>query len=345
LAIFFLISAISIFQAGIAGLAWYRLAKLGEFILLFLYVRSNLKKTFSLETTAAIIVGSGFFQAVIAIIQYAKQGSIGLKILGESHVAPEIYNVAVFIGTNGVKYLRAYGTTPHPNVLSAFLVFALFAFYYFYFKNQKYRSGCLVIYSLMVFALLFTFSRTMIGIWGLASVFLFLFMKQYRKIFLPVAITTLSIGILFSIFFWPQVKARILISGSEEAVTQRIFYNEIAGGVTKSSPILGVGIGQSVSDLMHRFRYYPQYFYQPVHNIYLIISSETGFLGLSAFLLFLFSLFTNKFNEGRPRRTRAALISLIFCFSFLLIGLFDHFFWTLQQGSLIFWLALAILTL
>ncbi|MGD0976950.1 MAG: O-antigen ligase family protein [Minisyncoccia bacterium] len=353
---FFVVSTISIFRAGIVGLAIFRLIKLGELILLFLYIRASAGKIFKLKTAAAVITVSGFFQAVVAIIQYAKQGSMGLKILGESQIGVDVYNVAVFIASNGVKYMRAYGTTPHPNVLAAWLALALFTFYFWYSswagsaRATPARAGVtLAIYVVILFGFLFTFSRTMIGLWGLTALAAFIFLKNYRKRFNPVILTTLAVGVIFCIFFWPQVRSRILISGDEEAVTQRILYNEIAGGVTKTNPLLGVGIGQSVVDLMHRFRYYPQYFYQPTHNIYLLISSETGFLGLIFFLLFIFFLFWEKIGlktDGRRRaRPPAAIYPLLIVSYFLLSGLFDHFLWTLQQGSFILWLSLVLLTI
>jgi O-antigen ligase len=346
LVIFFAISAISIFYSSIPNLSFYRLAKLLEFILLLLYFRANINKLLYLNTVVSVIVASGIFQAVIAMIQYSRQGSIGLKFFGESHIGTNIYNVAVFFGTNGVKYLRAYGTTPHPNVLAAFFVLTLFAFYYWYLipiKKQINRLWVLVGYGLMLVGLFLTFSRTMIGIWGLAVIAGYVIAKDYRKRLLSIIISTVVIGLLFAILFWPQVQSRIHISGDEEAVTQRVFYNEIAGKVTTSSPIFGVGIGQSVVDLMHRFRYHPQYFYQPTHNIYLLISSETGFPGLIAFLFFLFFLYWQLFKNKHFLQITISI--LIFSFSFLLIGLFDHFLWTLQQGSLVFWLSLAILTI
>jgi O-antigen ligase len=352
---FFIISVISVSRAGITGLATFRLIKLTEFILLFLYIRASAGKIFKIETSAAVVVASGFFQAAVAIIQYAKQGSVGLKILGESQIGVNVYNVAVFIASNGVKYMRAYGTTPHPNVLAAWLALALFAFYYWYSglvdRANSARATlakariALAVYTIILFGFLFTFSRTMIGLWGLTALAAFIILKNYRKRFNPVILTALAVGVIFCIFFWPQVRSRILISGDEEAVTQRILYNEIAGGVTKTNPLLGVGIGQSVVDLMHHFRYYPQYFYQPTHNIYLLISSETGFLGLIFFLLFIFFLFWEKLDGRRRARPPAAIYPLLIVCCFLLSGLFDHFLWTLQQGSFILWLSLVLLTI
>jgi len=350
LAAFFVISAVSVFFARIPALSFFRLAKLTEFILLFLYVKFNYGKIFSLEKMAAVAVGSGLFQAIIAIVQYFKQGSVGLKILGESVIGLNIYNVAVFFGTNGIKYLRAYGTTPHSNVLAAFLVAALFAFYFWYailskatLVKARVTLGVLAVYTIILFGLLLTFSRTMIGVWGLGALAAFIIAKKYRKQFYPVVVATVIVCGFFAIFFWPQVKSRIHISSDEEAVTQRVLYNEIAGKATTINPYFGSGIGQFVPDLMKKYRYYPQYFYQPAHNVYLLISSETGFLGLAAFLIFIISLFWARLDGRLRASSKTAIFPLIVVSCFLLIGLFDHFLWTLQQGSLIFWLVLAML--
>ena len=75
--------------------------------------------------------------------------------------------------------------------------------------------------------------------------------------------------------------------------------------------------------------------HQPVHNIYLLIASETGLIGLILFLVFIFQLFRKIIGQE--------YFLLLIVFSFLFIGLFDHFFWTLQQGQLMFWLTLGIM--
>lgn len=337
---FFIISAISVTNAKISGLAWFRLLKLAEFILFFFYIKSNLGKLINLTSGALVIVGSGLFQALIAIIQYLKQGSIGLKYLGESQIGVEITNVAVFFASNGNKYLRSYGTFPHPNVLSAWLILAIFALYFIFLtRNNIGRKKLLIAYAILLFGFFFTFSRTVIGLWGLAFVIgAWVLVKQGKKI-TPLIFSTLIIGTVFSVIFWPQVKARALISSDEEAVTQRIYYNEIAGEVIKKNPIFGIGIGQFVANMKKDYRYYPSYFYQPVHNIYLYISSETGLIGLISFLIFLSGLFW--YSVKTRGRNDYGLLIISGCL--LVSGLFDHFLWTLQQGSFTLWMVLAVL--
>jgi O-antigen ligase len=120
--------------------------------------------------------------------------------------------------------------------------------------------------------------------------------------------------------------------------------------------------------------------FQPIHNVYLLIFSEEGIIGIFLFLLFLLFIYTN-ITENVPRGTNKEtiecstwnklknfiltmfhvehsekeinqkshalvniLISSIF-FVILIIMLFDHYLFDIQQGQLILWIifALAIL--
>lgn len=367
LVLFFLISLLSIFQSRLVWLSVYQLIKLAEFIGVYFYFKGGVDKIFDFQKILLVIIVSGLFQSVIAIAQYIKQASLGLRLLGESQLSVNGTGVAVFIA-DGFKYLRAYGTTPHPNVLAAWLFVAIFAFYFYYLWRYFFRSrdsnssvtltlvkegGMLFVYVVMLFALFFTFSRVIIGLWVLGVIAIILidfFKKDFRSTVFKIrsriiTLTGLSLitAILFSFLFWPQVKSRIHISAEEEAISQRIFYNKIAGSVAISHPLLGVGIGQFVPNLMAKSRHLPAIIYQPVHNIYLLIVSETGFLGLALFLVFLFFVFYNFICRTNFRQLYH-LSFFILAASFLLLGLFDHLLWTLQQGSLIFWMALALVS-
>ncbi len=337
--VFLIISAFSIFNSKIIGLSFYRLAKLGEFALLYFYVKANLGGMIELSKMAAVVAGSGGFQAVIAIGQYLRQGSLGLKIFGESVIGINIPNVAVFTA-DGHEYLRSYGTFPHSNVLAAWLLLAIFAFYFIYLRNkEKSNYVWFLFYSILLFGFFFSFSRVAIFFWGISTIpFLFIgfFARKIRSAVYPLLVVTVITCGLFALLFWPQVQARIHISGDEEAVTDRIYYNEIAGKIAIHNP-LGIGIGQFVADLSNNFKHYPANFYQPVHNIYLIILDEVGFIGLVIFLAFLISNFRNNLRNKNP----SAFYFLFIAFLFLLMGLFDHFLWTLQQGNFIFWAVLA----
>lgn len=132
---FFLIAGLSLITSLNINLSIYKLIKLAEFILLFLYIKYNLE-FLKLNKILNILVISGVFESLIAIAQFFNQSSLGLK-----HIEAGIYNanipgVATFFAS-GVKFIRAYGTTPHPNILGAFLVVSIFCLYYLFLKNTK----------------------------------------------------------------------------------------------------------------------------------------------------------------------------------------------------------------
>ncbi len=335
--LFIITAFFSIFNAHIQGLSIYKFAKLVEFALFFIYLRANTGHFLNLKNIAIVISASAFFQSLIAITQYLKQGNIGLKILGESHIGPEISNVAVFL-VDEEKVMRSYGTFPHPNVLAAWLLVGVFCFWYLYFRFEKAfrEKWWLAGYSVMLIAIYTTYSRTIISLgFLLASILLFLFRAHFAKLKKLVFLTVIT-TLLFTLVYWPEVNSRLRISAGEETVTQRIWFNNIAGNITKSAPFLGIGYGQFVANLINKYKFYPQFFYQPVHNIYLLLSSETGIVGLATFLGFIAFLMRE-----------AAIAKNTFIFlgvAVLMLGFFDHFLFSLQQGSLILWLTLGLLS-
>jgi hypothetical protein len=74
-------------------------------------------------------------------------------------------------------------------------------------------------------------------------------------------------------------------------------------------------------------------FLQPVHNIFLLIGSETGLFGLFFFIVFL--IFT-------LRRTNGQLPIFVALLVILFTGLFDHYWLSLVQNRMLFALILGL---
>jgi len=133
------------------------------------------------------------------------------------------------------------------------------------------------------------------------------------------------------------------------------------GGTFIQDPILGAGSGQSVLIMQNFYSQTLNFWeYQPVHNIFLIILSELGLVGLILFIWWLLGLFyvivprgtINNSQDGVKENinlilnnNKIHLSSIIFhryskgiLLGFIFIMLFDHYLWDIQQGSLLFWL-------
>lgn len=352
LVVFVLISFISIIKAENIGLSFYSWFKLLEMVGLFFYIKSNLNQgLINFRRICQVFVFSSLFQSVIIIWQYLGQASLGLKFLAESPFNANMLGVAKIV-VNDLKIVRPYGTFPHPNVLAAFLLLNIFFLFYLWLSREHFLSNYFffIFLSLLLFSLIISYSRTIIFAFLTCSI-LYLILSLWRVIqttdlalFKRIILLLLIFIILSSLLFyaaWPEISSRFNISSSEEAVTLRAFYNQTALEVIQESPFLGLGIGNFVWRIKGTLYLLGAWLHQPVHNIYLLIASEVGLIGLVIFLLFLYQLI-DRLTSGENHFILKYLLFFIII-SFLFIGFFDHFFLTLQQGQLIFWIILGII--
>jgi hypothetical protein len=153
------------------------------------------------------------------------------------------------------------------------------------------------------------------------------------------------VSALFCALQWPRVAARMSISSDDEAVRLRVIYNKDAAtsgsGSLLSINWVGVGIGNFTTWLAGYDRTLPKFQYQPAHNVFLLVYSELGVLG---FLLWSVWLVSVGYSLWRWKTDQPLLrVALMAIFGALLfIALFDHFFWTLQQGRILWWVSLAL---
>ena len=148
------------------------------------------------------------------------------------------------------------------------------------------------------------------------------------------------------------------------ALSDRNFYNNVSRETISDDYLLGSGLGTSIfqidvfirdNDINEKLEPWQ---YQPTHNLYLLIASEVGLIGLFIMLLVIFYIINRYHSVVILKLVNSEIVSretiltrcstfcyflLIILFSYLLIGLFDHYFWTLQQGRVMFWLILGFL--
>ena len=333
LIVFLAIALVSLIQARNIQLGFYSWLKLLEFALLFFYLKNNFKDLFNFTRLSQALVMSGFAQSLIVLWQYA--GQKGLEINGVAKII-----------VDGVTLMRPYGSFPHPNVLAAFLLLCIFCLYSLWLaKKRSFVWNCLLIIAgfLIIFAFWLSFSRTALLVFLITiPLYFILLLKQKRNILIFLFIVFCSV--LFVFLAGAEVSSRFAISTSEQAVGLRAFYNETALSIINQYPLFGVGQGNFVWEISKALDLMSAWLYQPVHNIYLLIASETGLLGLVAFLMFLFLILSELFGDCPRCGDSPQIIGLVIVFfGFLFMALFDHYFWTIQQGQLMFWLVLGVI--
>jgi O-antigen ligase len=327
-----------------SSLNWYFLFKFIELSVAYgttlLLWGDSLVKKLSLYTFITLCT----FESLLSGYQFFYQKPLGLFKLGELHLSSSTLGFAKVI-ENGVVYLRGYGTFPHPNLLSAFLVIStLFCVYLLYqSENKLQRLIFSTIFFLNLFGLITTFSRAGFLGFGISLIsFGFILLYLYKKLGLGKIIwvsgvVCASILLSFSIFK-PFLFSRATIS--DQSSKDRVFYARTGLKMINNNPILGVGIGES---MLHMQQYSPQalqpWDIQPIHNYYLLAATELGVPGMLILLwIYIFhgkELFKKKITT---------LNTLLFC---IMIGIFvlmqfDHYFYTLEQTQLLLWIILGV---
>ncbi len=134
----------------------YHAAQLVVLALLFLFIVNEIK---GLDLIALGAAGQILIQAVVGIGQTWKQHDLGLKWLGERNLDPMGGDNFVW-AQGGLRALRAYGLSDHPNIMAAGLVFSLLLLLTWYFiTKSKLRIAAAVIIGLGILTLFLTFSR------------------------------------------------------------------------------------------------------------------------------------------------------------------------------------------
>ena len=343
------LAALSVIFAGNRIYALYVLGGLLVGILVSLAIGAALRTdTVRFRELGTAIGLSAFFQAVVALLQFYYQRSVGLWFLGESVITATTPGVARVM-IEGERYLRSYGTLPHANILAGFLILGIIAIAYLFLTAAPEKKFSRIIAAMGFFtvlsALILTFSRSgwIIASLVLVAIFIYGFVRKElrKKMFGFFSVVLVSIVILIYGFGW-AIAPRAGFAKGEASVDHRILYNQIGLSLIEEHPF-GVGEGNQVLQAGREGLYLSKgltevWLWQPVHNIYVLIASELGVLGLAVFLLFLFILF----KEMEFKRTQAVFASL-FVLSFLAFGLVDHFPWDLHAGRLMFWVVLGIM--
>ncbi|MCD6085712.1 O-antigen ligase family protein [bacterium] len=329
-----------------------------EGILLYFYLKFNFSFC-SKKLFFGILALGGAFEGILALSQFLLQKSIGFYFLGEPKISYFIRNVAKFSTFDG-RYIRSIGTFPHANLLACFLVLSLVSFFWLWFKKEeffkkqvsqfRFKNFTFLIFwiigiFLTFFGLLTSFSRSGFAAGFISSLALpVLFFKKksfyYKRVKFLILILILF-SIIGLVLFKDLIFVRVKISPNEPAVSYREIYFKIGKELTQKTKFLGVGLGNYLI-AVQKFNLFSKYNLtlpwerQPVHNFYLLILDEIGIFGLVFFFLFLCLLLFEK-KEGLEKHLFFYLI-----LGWLLWAGFDHFFWTLYQGIIIFWLSLGI---
>lgn len=286
---------------------------------------------------------AGFFQGLLALWQFSEQKVFASKWLG---MAPQ--NASDMLGESVIensfgRFLRAYGTLPHPNMLGGFLVLAALSSAYLFLraKDNKESLALLMLLSANILGIFLTFSRSAYIAVSLSLVifvaFDFLRERRFdRTIFLTFAY--LAIVLAFSLIYMEFGKSRFHSIGrlEKKSVAERQALFQESFFLIQRHPWLGVGPGNFTPAVQREFSSHKKpWEYQPVHSLYLLIASETGIISLGAFLIFSFLALARTCMKKN-------YFGFAALWGILAAGFFDHYFGSLYFGIIFLWCVFGI---
>jgi len=336
----FLISIlISSFYAQNFDTSVYWSLKIIEIILFGLCIANYSLSKKRIYTLVDVVVIAAILQSIIAFFQFVFQGSLGglLYFLGERSFNVDTIGISTFF-TNGKEILRAYGTFPHPNVLALFLSISLIFLLYIILKEKTGKRVYFYILSFMpiFLALLLTASRIIILLTIIIT--LLSFVKSKKHFFYAIMGLFIVIPLYLLIF-----SGRFLtLSSLIDAFNVRVAFISSSISIIRNNFLFGVGLNNTFfeTEIIKNLPIYVRF--QPVHNIYLHILSQVGIFGGVFIGVFLFKILHRAIKLGSDRNSFLFIVSFL-VLQVLIVGLFDHFLVTLQQGMLMSALLIGLL--
>lgn len=299
-------------------------------------------------------VGGAIFQFIFGAYQFITQSSFASKWLGMALHSADQLGVAV-VETETGRWLRAYGTFSHPNVFGLYVgIGLLMCIGLAAFRGHGRHAKFYAFMPLIAAALLFSFSRgAMLAvaagfIWMVVSAFGTTAAPHFRRVILPsfiiIATTFACLGYLYS----EPLRVRTLAEGRLEvqSLTERDDLFGDALGLFSRHVLWGVGMGQMPIALARETATQRDWWrYDYVHNVPMLVATETGLIGLVVWLGFSFSLLHVMWRRLSHKTGEATGVT-VYAAAFIALvvaSMFDHFLWSSWFGQLLFWIVAGIL--
>lgn len=304
----------------------YKWIKVFELLVFGYYVWVR-KEVFGTKTFLNTIYYSLLFFSVIGITQFFIGKTLGgaFYLFGERSFDITTPGIAL-TNVMGRVFMRAYSTFSHPNSFAGYLFLGTTMLLLGWSKQEivKKKFGLLLI----ILAIFLTFSLSaIVGILFCWIIYLLLTCgKLSFKNNVAIVSTIFLVSIISSVVSKPIKESALVLSNGD---SQRLDLSFKAGKIISNNFLLGSGLNTFVvTQPTPGYSGNLLWLLQPVHNICLLVFSETGVIGLICLFVFIIKLFQKAFVS----KNYMLIISIFFV---LITGLFDHYWFTLQQNMLI----------
>ena len=333
---------ISIIGSVDAILSRYHVFRFILLLLLYLYIVNEVQSPVWVIVPIALQI---IIQAPIAIGQFLAQSSLGLQAFGE-HLLNPINAGTSIIPIDGIRFLRAYGLSDHPNILGGSIAFSLVILFaiILYGKNRQPLFAS-IIFLISFPALMLTFSRSAWLSFGLATSLMVMseaFARRWDSVKRASLLGVLSLFIMLPIVFENitlfEKRVASVNATQDGPMIERAYLIERGNILFVEHSSVGIGLNAAPLAMKERFENFPGNF-QPPHYVLLLVPLETGIVGgIFYLILFLMPLifFIAKWKIYIHQPFVMGGFALIFAIS--IVSLFDYYTWYVT-GRLWQWLA------
>lgn len=331
--------SINLYKSLSLTLSLFHIVWIIEAIIVALYIKHS---KLSSEQLALSFASSAALAGFVGMWQFISQSAKAFKWLGLATHDPAALGTSVIeaVAPDGVveRWLRAYGPLDHPNMLGGLLALGIIVLFWLMIAKAKntstlYRSISLFIMIGLSGGLIASFSRSgwLALIIGLLTLGFFLRNKikdawQHSWPLLGVGIIMLGLFVgQYYYLFTPRFSVDTRLENT--SITERVSGYKDSLILIPKHPIIGSGLGTYGLALHTINSKQLVWFYQPVHNSFLLLSTELGVAGL---LLLLAAVYI--YIKSITTSQRALAFSLLLALT--TIALFDHWPLSLHAGIL-----------
>jgi O-antigen ligase len=336
----FLLSSLSILWSSDWRISFYISLHFWLIFLLILSIRdrSDVWKPVMFGFCIALMI-----QVIAGFIGFASQSTAfvaPLDAVWPGLLDPSTRAASVVELPNGLRILRAYGTLPHPNILGGFVLILLLGPAGLFLINKKPGYLALLLFIPGIALLAITFSRAAWLALIAFSLVLIWKSKYFDRKRLAILLTLSALSFTLTLFPYRDLVAARTInttSHSEEfSFIGRAWLGQEATKMIREQPLAGAGIGSFILRLAQHAG--AGYVIEPVHNIFLLAGAELGIPGLLLMTALAISFAYRLSTAQNPN----AILAGATITGLGVIGLFDHYLWTLAPGRLMLGLMLGL---
>jgi hypothetical protein len=332
-------------------LSLYKLGIIFLGISLF-YILSKIDISFRHLSLA--FVSGATLNGLLGIWQFLSQSTFASKWLGLAEHDARTLGVSVIeaVAPDGAteRWLRAYGSLDHPNMFGGLMALALIiASWLWLFRNDAKNKieGLILIFSIAILSAetVLSFSR---AAWLAATTGIVILIisylyktKKIRPDFIGwLATITIVISLIsfqYSYLFSPRLSGDTRLE--QISTHERLDGLGSAKDLLLKKPFFGFGLGTYTLALEKNNPKKLSWFYQPVHNTFLLLAAELGIFGLILVLSFFGTFFIHIYkddskDENNPISEHRNLV-LALILAVIIIALFDHWLFSLPFGIML----------